>query len=286
MIFRKPPKPPPEPPKPQWFRLGLIIFILIVLMIASKPDEQTGKSGWDQASTRISEGLPDFASYRRFIPGGSDTKVFTVKAGNGRAPICGQTVTVKLAGYVRDEKVSRDREETFRLGAKEISPQLSNAIMQMQPGGEYRIGLDKAVAIPALLGKPVTDEEKVTNIEATLLSISPDISALFAENRLSLRAIDTERGSGAEAACGDRVEVRITAYAENGNRHEPITATLDLGSNTQMAGLEQGVLGLAPGGSRTLLIPPAWQKPLLPSNDKPVIEAQQSIVILEIMRIP
>ncbi len=79
----------------------------------------------------------------------------------------------------------------------------------------------------------------------------------------AFRIIDTAAGHGAPLACGQTAQLRITLWNLPGKilyeSKEPLSFTLD--ASQVFSGLEQGTLGMRPGGKRMLVVPPELQKP-------------------------
>jgi peptidylprolyl isomerase len=75
-----------------------------------------------------------------------------------------------------------------------------------------------------------------------------------------LQYIDLETGGGSPAAIGDTVVVHYTGTLENGTQFDssvggdPFPVTL--GQGRVIAGWEEGLQGMRPGGKRQLTIPP------------------------------
>ena len=76
---------------------------------------------------------------------------------------------------------------------------------------------------------------------------------------------DTQVGSGAVASAGQQVQVHYTGWLyQNGQKGTKFDSSKDrgqpfgfhLGAGMVIAGWDEGVAGMAVGGSRTLIIPP------------------------------
>lgn len=67
---------------------------------------------------------------------------------------------------------------------------------------------------------------------------------------------DLEPGEGAEAAPGDRVELRLAGWLPDGVPIDSLSLTVSLGAGELIQGLDLGVAGMKPGGRRKLVIPP------------------------------
>lgn len=80
-----------------------------------------------------------------------------------------------------------------------------------------------------------------------------------------LRYIDTKQGAGEKAKAGQNVAVHYTGWLyENGEKGKQFDSSRDrgrpftfpLGGRRVIAGWDEGVAGMRPGGQRTLIIPP------------------------------
>ena len=81
------------------------------------------------------------------------------------------------------------------------------------------------------------------------------------ELKRGLRYADLEVGEGAEARPGRTLQVHYTGWLEDGtlfqaSRDSGRAFVFKLGAGQVIAGWEQGVRGMRPGGRRRLLIPP------------------------------
>ena len=80
-----------------------------------------------------------------------------------------------------------------------------------------------------------------------------------------LSYIDTKQGAGPAAKAGQSVVVHYTGWLyENGEKGKKFDSSVDrgrpfnfpLGARRVIAGWDEGVAGMRPGGKRTLIIPP------------------------------
>jgi FKBP-type peptidyl-prolyl cis-trans isomerase len=107
-----------------------------------------------------------------------------------------------------------------------------------------------------------TTDTSATEDDSTAETVTPPPLNLLAEPDGNLQKIDITPGSGDEAGIGDTVEVNYTGYLEDGTvfdsslfRGQPYPVTL--GAGQVIEGWEQGLLGMKPGGTRQLIIPPS-----------------------------
>lgn len=304
MILPKPPARPPTPPKPTWFKWGLILFILVMVFNAVKPDENTGKSPLEFTSEQINTGLPNLENYTGFEALlGSSSRGTDIKQGDGAAPLCGQSVKVRLTARRLDKELGEPREATFNTGNGNAPAELLPHLTSMRVGGIRRIGLQKQQTLDELLNpdasgpdtgstemQMVSGEDKATSVILELLEVDPALTSLTTENdTLGFRLMETGSGSGLAATCGMEIKLKVAVYDSSGKRvwmsSDKAPLTITPGTNTQMAGLEQGVLGLRPGGTRTLILPVRWQRTL---TNKPVthpLPSGKEILLVDVERI-
>ena len=72
-----------------------------------------------------------------------------------------------------------------------------------------------------------------------------------------LRFIEVSAGSGAEVETCDPVTAQYTGRLASGAVFEEAGAEVVPGSGSRPAGFEQGLIGMRPGGSRRLIVPPS-----------------------------
>lgn len=101
-----------------------------------------------------------------------------------------------------------------------------------------------------------------------------------------LTKTDTVVGTGAEAVNGKTLTVKYTGWlynatatANHGNQFDSGSFSFVLGSNTVIAGFNQGLLGMKQGGKRTLVIPASLAydttaKPGIPANSALVFDVE------------
>lgn len=113
--------------------------------------------------------------------------------------------------------------------------------------------------------------------------INPDYAATMncsidkpkASNTLAPKIVQDVMGEGAEAACGEIITIHLTVWNTNGGKAYDSELPLALGSRELASGLDAGLLGLKPGGVRTLILPPH----ALVRNkvEKPYVEALKAL---------
>ena len=105
---------------------------------------------------------------------------------------------------------------------------------------------------------------QVTDVEAWKRKINPEYAAGMncaldtpeAPGTLAFNVTEDTAGEGVAAACGDPIMIRLTVWKTAAAPAFEATLPLALGSREIAAGLDVGLLGIKPGGVRTLLLPP------------------------------
>lgn len=253
----------PRNPTPPWLK-WMLIFVVLYALFANVHQGPGGKVR--QAVDKVSRdlhpsqiiNLPDYKN--KIFPGGV-LNIKDIAPGKGNPAVCGQELKLAYETFSADDKptgetASKDKPYRFRLGhAKDLST-LENAVMGMLPGGKRSV-----VSGP---------EDKRIRYEIELLDITP---ALPTPDSTSFRVIESSQGSGVPVSCGQSVSVQFSVWSMEGKKlyETPENETLffTLGKSEIFSGLEQGVLGIRTGGTRTLIVPPLFQKTL--QGNKPVI---------------
>lgn len=112
------------------------------------------------------------------------------------------------------------------------------------------------------ISQPIQDEQTISlpagSQEQTTLNAMP------IENITELIAADEVVGTGATAEAGDSVTVNYVGALTNGQvfdasaNHSTEGFTFNLGAGQVIRGWEEGIVGMKEGGTRRLIIPPAY----------------------------
>ena len=73
---------------------------------------------------------------------------------------------------------------------------------------------------------------------------------------LSLQTIDGHIGEGTPARCAETITVKLTVWSNRATPAYSGSLDLTLGAQELAAGLEASLLGIRPGGERTVILPP------------------------------
>jgi hypothetical protein len=74
--------------------------------------------------------------------------------------------------------------------------------------------------------------------------------------QLGMKIITEAAGDGAPAACGDTLSLHITVWNAQGGIGAAGDATITLGAASLTNGIDAGLVGIRPHGSRTIILPP------------------------------
>lgn len=123
----------------------------------------------------------------------------------------------------------------------------------------------KPVTVPAITETNYPALAEATDVEAWKRRLNPDYAAVMdcsggdapKDGRLGLKMIADEAGQGTGARCGDPVTLDLTVWNAAGDAQYTGRITFDLGSKQLARGLDHALLGIRPGGVRTVVLPPA-----------------------------
>lgn len=199
--------------------------------------------------------------------------VSDLKQGTGAKLACGQKVTLRYTYATRGGNVifsNMDKGEPskgVRVGSGEMLPGFERGIIGMKAGGERDISIASELGFGANINIETLRDAKdfkfagtigVLTARATLLSIDTPIPA----SEMNLRVIDQRVSDGRPYDCGDTARVMLAIWSLDGkliySREGDNPLRVTLGRGQLPYGVEQGIIGLMPGGRRTVIIPPAY----------------------------
>ena len=106
---------------------------------------------------------------------------------------------------------------------------------------------------------------------------------------LPAKLIEDTPGNGPAAECGDSIDLALTVWDSHGtSAYHTDSITLALGSRTVAQGLDAGLVGIKPGGTRLLLLPPAALTHAKKSDaPKALLKAlgQDRLVVVQVTRL-
>ncbi len=196
-----------------------------------------------------------------------------LKAGTGEPLACGQKATLRYTYATRGGNVIFSNMETgepsknMRVGAGEMLPGFERGIIGMKEGGERDISIAPELGFGANINVETLRDAKnfrfagsigQLTARASLISIDTPLPS----SQMKLRVIDQRVSDGRSYDCGDTARILLALWSLDGKLiysregNNPLKVTLGRGQVPY--GIEQGIIGLMPGGRRTVIIPPAY----------------------------
>lgn len=204
--------------------------------------------------------------------------VSEIKEGDGDEAVCGQRATLRYAYATPNGEViysnllEGEPTKDVVIGGSEILAGLSRGMIGMKVGGERDITMAPALGfngVKKLAELRNHDQFKfsassgIMTARAKLISVKPALPA----TDLKLRIIDKQMGAGgATVECGDKAYLTLSLWSLDGkllfSNENGEHLVFTIGESSVPFGIERGVSGMMPGGARTLIIPPAYMRPL------------------------
>lgn len=210
-----------------------------------------------------------------------DVLSFDQIKGEGDIALCSSVVSVE-AEFLLDNSIVIDSTTgkaplSFTIGAKRVIPGLEQGIIGMRVGGKRKLIIPPKFAY----GHPdfksnVIPEDKPVTVEVTLVSLSNSTKGIGTFPQIT----DIVEGIGEGAGCGQTVHTTYKlAYqdaAGNITTTEERPLELKLGDANIPVGLDTGILGMRPGGTRGIVVSPDLQKSAHPDKGPPLIAESKS----------
>lgn len=271
----------PPSSTPQWFKWGILLFLVLVMLVGLQGQDNQ-PSPIQQAMHNISGELPKRESYASLIPQQVKIRREQLQAGQGRPALCGQRMSAQYTASYQGTQ-QRSGEVTLVNMPGGDASRLTSLLAAMQPGATQRLITDSPVTIGYLLADDAP--EPVDQFDLTLSTLLPNVSELFPQQNLGIKLFDDQLGEGGSVICGDTVTISYQAFSAAGTRQANGTISFVIGSGKAIAGVEQGVIGMQPGGVRTLILPYAWQQHLYnhPSpHEELAPSAKKQLMVVEV----
>ena len=200
-----------------------------------------------------------------------------IEAGTGRQAQAGDLVSVHYVGTLADgtefdNSLNRGEPIEFVLGKGMVIPGWDAGIALMKQGGKATLIIPPEMAYGAQGAGGVIPGNATLTFDVELVRVqdgppgAPDAPTAVAEadyitTASGLKYIDLIAGSGKSPTAGANVVVHYTGWLTDGTKFD---SSLDrgqpfvfpLGQQRVIAGWDEGVASMKPGGSRQLLIPP------------------------------
>ena len=225
--------------------------------------------------------VPLFPSY---VPA---VRMEDVVNGTGVAVVCGEKVKVKYEYADTNNKVFATDEKTVAVGEGKLLKGLELGLIGMKAGGQRKITVPAELAYysDTAFMLPAEIKGKAVNVNVTLNEIITKVP----ESTFPLRAMNNKIGKGLHVQCGDRVNAAITLWKLDGTKFyssDDAPVSFVYGQSRMPYGIEQAVVNLMVGGENTVIIPPAYAKPLVIDSSNlnilPVALPENEIIIARV----
>lgn len=269
--FSKPPKQK-LPPKPVWLKWGLLAFATYAVVMVSLPGSKLHKSAEKAQTTIAKNETIQFDKYKDkiFPADAAGLRINDVKEGEGAPAVCGQKVALSYQSFLAQgnelpDAATPEKPLRFTIGGEHVMPVFDRGVIGMKPGGK------RSIIAPPLMSYGLEDYKRddvpkgaSVRFEMELLSTEPKLPEV---ETMPYRIAEVAVGNGLMLVCGEAANVRIKIWDLSGkllysNKDDKEPLTFTPGKSEVMLGLEHGVLGMLEGGTRLLIIPPAFQKTL------------------------
>ncbi len=265
------------PPKPVWLKWALLAFVGYALLMISTPGNKIHQVAERSQAKLEKNEILNIGDYKNkiFPEHAAGLRINDVEAGSGDYAVCGQRVAVAYESFLAQgnklpDAASKEKPLTFTIGDHHVMPVFDSGVIGMKVGGK------RSIVAPPLMSYGLDDYHRddvpkgaAVRFEMQLLSIEPKLPDVAT---MPYRIAEVAVGSGRMLVCGEQANLRIKIWDmagkilyENSADKEPLSITM--GKSEVMMGLEQGSIGMQEGGTRLLIIPPAFQQTM--SGAKP-----------------
>lgn len=285
-------------PTPPWLKWLVIVFILMGLAGSLKKGSPDAPNKMQEAFHQMSTSLEpakfsNFETYKnKVLPSNSGLRMEEQKQGEGQPAVCGQEVSLAYSTWLDEhtsinDSASEDKPLTFRIGSGTVPKALELGVVGMKAGGERILNAPAELAYGAeKFARSDVPPKASVRFQVRLLSMHPTLPDPAAS---PYRILPVRSAYGPDITCGAAAKVKVTLWALDGKKLYPTQVeqgpiTFTPGQSEVFLGLEQGVIGMTPGSTRTLIVPPAWQKTMngnAPALDFPFPKDQTVLVDIE-----
>lgn len=209
-----------------------------------------------------------------------------VKTGSGAAAVCGQDAQVTYAFMDMNKKILKTVSKKITLGRGDAPHGVELGVIGMKPGGERLVTMAPSWFVttdPSVL--PPDKSKKDFLIAKLQLAGLSEIPA----TAFPLNYVDVGTGNGRSSLCGDKTVIGMTLWKTDGSTlfstdDKPLVFVR--GMSQLPYGIEAGIEGMIEGGKRILIIPPAYNKPLIQKQASasllPIALPEKEIIIAQI----
>ncbi|MCB2081482.1 MAG: FKBP-type peptidyl-prolyl cis-trans isomerase [Rickettsiales bacterium] len=183
----------------------------------------------------------------------------TLKTAAGIPTLCGDHVRIAISITDADgntlERHEPDAPLQFRIGDHSQMPGIELGTLGMKPGDIWQLAIPARLAYDAK-GFHRDDVPSGTSVGMQIVMLGDD--SILNETHLPVKIFEEDPGSGEALQCGDKADIKYQIYDITGTSiaasAEDTFVAVTLGSKAMPAALSHALLGLRPGGTRTVLL--------------------------------
>ncbi|MDE3060418.1 MAG: FKBP-type peptidyl-prolyl cis-trans isomerase [Pseudomonadota bacterium] len=270
-------------PTPSWIKWLLIGFAIMAVIGNLRPNSKVHESFQNASHALNPKNLLHTEDIKsKMFPTSATLRAEDVDPGQGEPAVCGQQVNITFDTFADDKALTgKNTSLAFRIGDHSVAPALEQGVIGMKPRGRRNLFAPASMAS----GLKLPPSTISVRFEVWLTSATPYLPDAAASH---YRIISGSAATGPAIACGETAHVHVTLWSVDGKKlfstkdQKPLDLTP--GKSEVFLGLEQGVIGMPAGGTRTLIVPPAFQKTMngnAPATDFPFPKNQTVLVDVE-----
>ncbi len=215
--------------------------------------------------------LPMEVAAADYVTTDSGLQYYDIVEGTGAAPESGDIVSVDYSMWLQDGPTFIDstmgQPTEFILGSEQVFAGWNEGLLTMQEGGQRQLVIPPDLALGEEGFGDFIPPNSTIILEINLMSFrkSPQPTetdaADFETTDTGLQYFDIVKGDGATPEAGDSVEVEFAIWLQDGNSYVASSEdqggsfSFPVGAGQVFPGWEEGVLTMAEGGTRQLIIP-------------------------------
>lgn len=215
--------------------------------------------------------LPMEVAAADYVTTDSGLQYYDIAEGSGDSPESGDIVSVDYSMWLQDGSTFIDSTQgqptEFILGSEQVFAGWNEGLLTMQEGGQRQLVIPPDLALGEEgFGDFIPPNSSII-LEVTLLSFrqtpkpTETDAADFEITDTGLQYFDIVEGDGATPEAGDSVEMEFAIWLQDGNSYVASSEdqggsfSFPVGAGQVFPGWEEGVLTMAEGGTRQLIIP-------------------------------
>jgi peptidylprolyl isomerase len=216
--------------------------------------------------------LPVAVAAADYVTTDSGLQYYDIVEGTGAAPESGDIVSVDYSMWLQDGPTFIDstmgQPTEFILGSEQVFAGWNEGLLTMQEGGQRQLVIPPDLALGEEGFGDFIPPNSTIILEVNLISFrktpqpTETDTADFETTDTGLQYFDLVEGDGATPESGDSVEVEFAIWLQDGNSYVASSEdqggsfSFSVGSGQVFPGWEEGVMTMAEGGTRQLIIPP------------------------------